>query len=260
MAKHSPKPISGVRSLLRDERFWQIAFQVIVAIAVFATFSYLFGNLSRNLTRRGTTFGFNFLNNPAGFGIGENMLGYTTQDSYAKVIQAGVVNSLRLIFVSIITATIVGITAGVASFSDNWLLHKISRAYVGLVRNVPLLLQLVFWYSAVFLAAPKEANQIVFPSADRVWLVASNKNLNLPGPGLPGEVWVGLMLLGLALLLLGLLLNSVNKFRQGRFAAGLAGWFGRLVAAAVIVAVAVVDYFLLFSNSAEDSLYFKGAL
>lgn len=260
MAKTSTKPINKLRSLFRDERFWQIAFQIIVAVAVFATLSYLFGNLSQNLARRGTTFGFNFLQNPAGFNIGENMLGYRTQDSYAKVIQAGIVNSLRLIFVSIITATIVGISAGVASFSDNWLVHKISRAYVGLVRNVPLLLQLVFWYSAVFLAAPTEENQVVLPSADTAWFVANNKSLSLPGPGLPGEVWVGLMLLGLAALLFGLLLNSVNKFRQGRFAAGIAGLFGRLGAAAIIVAVAVVDYFLLFSNSADDSLYFKGAL
>ncbi len=231
-----------------------------MTIAVFSVLSYLFGNLTQNLARRGTQFGFDFLQNPAGFAIGENMLGYRLQDSYAKVIQAGVVNSLRLIFVSVIMATIVGIAAGIASFSDNWLVHKISRAYVGLVRNVPLLLQLVFWYSAVFLAAPTEENQIVLPSANTVWLVASNKRLNMPGPGLPGEVWVALMLLGLALLLLGLLWNSVNKFRQGRFAAGIAGWLERLGAIAVIAAVVVVDYFLLFSNSADDSLYFKGSL
>ena len=221
MAQHSTKPISGLRAWLRDERFWQIAFQLIVAAAVFAVFSYLFGNLSQKLARRGTELGFNFLRNPAGFDIGENMLGYSTanQDPYAKVIQAGVVNSLRLIFVSVITATIVGIAAGVASFSDNWLLHKISRAYVGLIRNVPLLIQLIFWYSAVYLAA-----------------------------------------LGLAILLFGLLLIAVKKFRQGRFAAGSAGWFGRLGAIAVIVAVAVADYFLLFSNSQTDILFFKGAV
>jgi len=261
MAKHSTKPISGLRSLFRDERFWQIAFQVIVAAAVFAVFSYLFGNLSQNLTRRGTQFGFDFLKNPAGFDIGENMLDYSTrnQDSYGKVIQAGVVNSLRLIFVSIITATIVGIAAGIASFSDNWLVHKISRVYVGFIRNVPLLIQLIFWYSAVFLAAPKEENQIVGSLGGLNFLVLNNKSFRTVGPGLPGEVWVGLMLLGLAVLLFGLLWNAINKFRQGRFAAGIAGWVGRIGAAAVIVAVAVVDYFLLFSNAADDQLYFKGA-
>lgn len=260
MAQRSTKPTSSLRSLLRDERFWQIAFQVIVTIAVIVTFSYLFSNLTQNLRRQGTEFSFGFLRNPAGFGIGENMLGYQTQDSYAKVIQAGIVNSLRLIFVSIITATIVGIAAGVASFSDNWLLHKISRTYVGLVRNVPLLLQLVFWYSAVFLAIPIEANQIVLPSPNLSWIVANNRNVSLPGPGLPGEVWIALMLLGLALLLFGLLWNSINKFRYGRFAAGIAGWLERLGAAAIIAVVVIVDYFLLMSNSSEDMLFFKGAI
>ena len=261
MAKHSTKPISGLRSLLRDERFWQIAFQVIVAAIVFVVFSYLYGNLTRNLARRGTELGFAFLKNSAGFDIGENMLGYSTanQDSYAKVIQAGVINSLRLIFVSVITATIVGISAGVASFSDNWLVHKISRIYVGLIRNVPLLIQLIFWYSAVFLAAPQEANQFVLSAFNTNFLVFNNKNFSAIGPGLPGEVWVGLMLLGLAALLFGLLWNSLNKLRQGRFAAGIAGIFGRIVSVAVVVAVIVVDYFLLFSNSEEDFLFFKGA-
>jgi len=261
MAKHSTKPISGLRALFRDERFWQIAFQVIVAAIVFAVFSYLFGNLTRNLARRGTEFGFSFLKNPAGFDIGENMLNYSTanQDSYAKVIQAGVINSLRLIFVSVITATIVGIAAGVASFSDNWLVHKISRLYVGLIRNVPLLIQLIFWYSAVFLAAPQEANQFVISAFKTNFLVFNNKSFKAIGPGLPGEVWVGLMLLGLATLLFGLLWNAINKLRQGRYAAGIAGVFGRASSVAVIVAVVVADYFLLFSNSAEDQLYFKGA-
>ena len=119
MAKHSTKPISGLRALFRDERFWQGAFQVIVAAVVFAVFSYLFGYLTRNLARRGTEFGFAFLKNPAGFDIGEYMLGYSTanQDSYAKVIQACVINSLRLIFVSVITATIVGIVGRKSSMN-----------------------------------------------------------------------------------------------------------------------------------------------
>ncbi|MEN8447285.1 MAG: amino acid ABC transporter permease, partial [Cyanobacteria bacterium J06555_13] len=128
MANTPSKPASGLRALLRDERFWQIAFQVILVVIVTAVFSYLFGNLSRNMARQGINFGFGFFKNPASFAVGEDLLGYTAQDSYTKVIQTGIVNSLRLVAAGVITATIVGITAGVASFSDNWLLHKISRA------------------------------------------------------------------------------------------------------------------------------------
>ncbi|PZO56482.1 MAG: amino acid ABC transporter permease [Phormidesmis priestleyi] len=260
MANTSSKPAFSLRALLRDERFWQIAFQVILVIVVAAVFSYLFGNLNRNMSRSGIQFGFSFFKNPASFAIGEDLLSYSAQDSYTKAIQTGIVNSLRLVAASVITATIVGVAAGVASFSDNWLLQKISRVYVGLVRNVPLLLQLFFWYFAVFLAAPRKENQIVFPSPNSPWLVISNNNVNTVGPGLPDEVWVGMMLLALSMLLFGLLWRSLTAFREGRFAAGLAGWFSRIGNAVMIAFVLLANYYLLFSNSAEDRLFFKGAL
>ncbi len=260
MANTSSKPAFSLRALLRDERFWQIAFQIILVIVVAAVFSYLFGNLNRNMSRSGIQFGFSFFKNPASFAIGEDLLSYSAQDSYTKAIQTGIVNSLRLVAASIITATIVGVTAGVASFSDNWLLHKISRVYVGLVRNIPLLLQLFFWYFAVFLAAPRKENQIVFPSPNQPWLVISNNNVNTVGPGLPNEVWVGLMLLALSMLLFGLLWRSLTAFKEGRFGAGLSGWFSRIGNAVMIAFVLLVNYYLLFSNSAEDRLFFKGAL
>lgn len=260
MVKTSPKSTSSLRTVLRDERFWQVALQLLVVVLVVSIFSYLFGNLNRNMARNGIRFGFDFFKNPAGFALGEDMVGYRAQDAYAKVIQAGIINSFRVVIVGVITATIVGIAAGVASFSDNWLVHKLSRAYVGLVRNVPLLLQLFFWYLAVYLAAPRASNQIVLPTQNISWLVMSNKGIRIPGPSFPSELWVGLMLLVLSLLLVGLLWRSVRAFTEGRFAAGLAGWVSRAFNALIIVAVVVVNYFLLFSNSPDDNLYFKGAV
>ena len=259
MAKTYSKPGGGLRSLLRDERFWQVALQVIVAAIVFAGLSYLFGNLNRNLSQSGGQFGFSFFKNPAGFAMGENLLGYQAQDAYSKIIQAGIVNSFRVIVLGVLLATIVGIAAGVASFSTNWLVHKISRVYVGLIRNIPLLLQLVFWYSAVFLAAPREANQAVIPSENNPWVILSNKGLNLPGPNLPDEVWVGITLLALSLLLLGVLWRAVGNFLYGRFAAGIAGWLARIGNAVLIVFVLLFDAVLLFNPSVSNSLYFRGA-
>ena len=257
MARTSSKPGFSLRSLLRDERFWQIALQVLVLAAVISALSYLFGNLTNNLNR---SFGFNFLGNPAGFAMGENLLDYRPQEAYSKIIQAGIVNSFRVIVLGVLLATIVGITAGVASFSTNWLVHKISRVYVGLIRNVPLLLQLIFWYSAVFLAAPKEANQALFPSADNVWVILSNKGLSLPGPSLPDDVWVGMMLLALSLLLIGVMWRSVSAFRQGRFASGIAGWVSRIGNALTIAVVLILAAVLLFNPSVDSGLYFQGAL
>ena len=251
---------SGWQSWLRDERFWQIALQLLLVVVVGAVFSFLFSNLSRNMARQGIQFGFGFFQNPAGFGISEDLLGYESQEAYAKVIQTGIINSLRLVFVGVITATIVGVAAGVASFSDNWLVYKLSRAYVGLVRNVPLLLQLFLWFYAVFLALPTERNPLVLPNQNNIWLIATNKQVNLIGPNLPDPVWVGLMLLLVTSLLIGLLWRSVKTFLEGRFAAGIAGWVSRLGNAALIGIVLILSYFLLFSNSAEDRLFFQGAL
>ncbi|MEO0768119.1 MAG: ABC transporter permease subunit [Cyanobacteria bacterium J06649_4] len=272
MAKTRSNP-SGIKALLRDERFWQIALQFIVVVAVVAAFSYLSGNLTQNMSRNGIQFGFDFFKNPAGFAIGEDLVGYRAQDTYTKVVQAGILNSLRVMVVGVILATIVGITAGVASFSDNWLVAKISRVYVNVIRNVPLLLQLFFWYLAVYLSAPRASEQIVLPSQNLSWLVMSNKGVNLPGPSFPDDLWVGLLLLVLSFLLIGLLWRSVNAFRQGRFAAGLSGWISRIGHLVVIAAVAVVSYFLLFNDyqslfgaseqaggSEQQTLYFKGAL
>lgn len=249
-----------MRSLLRDERFWQIALQVIVLVAVISAFSYLFTNLGQNLARSGSRFGFNFLGNPAGFAMGENLLGYQAQEAYSKIIQAGIVNSFRVIILGVLLATIVGIAAGVASFSNNWLVHKLSRAYVGLIRNIPLLLQLIFWYSAVFLSAPREAEQILFPSASNTLVILSNKGLNLPGPNLPDEVWVGMTLLALSLLLIGVLWRCINNFRYRRFAAGIGGIMAMIGNALLILFVLIFDAVLLFNPAVNNGLYFKGAL
>jgi len=144
----------SLQKLIRDDRFWKIAFQVITFAIVAAILGYFLLNLNANLTRQGISFGFGFLSNPAGFSIGESVLEYLPNDPYGKALLVGLVNTITLVIVGIVLATVVGIGAGVSSFSQNWLVHKISRAYVGLTRNVPLLLQLFFWYFAVYGVLP----------------------------------------------------------------------------------------------------------
>ncbi|MCG5057869.1 MAG: ABC transporter permease subunit [Limnoraphis sp. WC205] len=140
--------------LWRDERFWKIALQVIVLIAVLSLFTLLGTNLSRNLQQTGgTVFNFNFLNSTAGFGIGESLIPYQPTDNYSQVLLAGLINSLRVMFFGMILTTLLGVTAGITYFSDNWLLRQMTVCYVEVVRNTPLLLQLMFWYG-IFLKLP----------------------------------------------------------------------------------------------------------
>ena len=223
-------------SIWRDERFWKIAFQVVTLVAVIIVFTVLLTNLTNNLEQLGIQFGFTFLSNEAGFSIGEDLVNYQPQDAYLKVLQAGLINSLRVIAVGIVLATMVGILAGVASFSDNWLVHKISRVYVGLVRNVPLLLQLFFWYFAVYFQLPRPQEQISFSN----WVVLSKRGVYLPGPSFSDQNWLGVVTLIGALLIGGLLWKLVTDvLRSGGFSIGkvVSGLFALVILAAEAVLI-----------------------
>ncbi|MDJ1175072.1 amino acid ABC transporter permease [Roseofilum capinflatum] len=183
--------------LWRDERFWRIALQVLAIAIVVSVISLLTYNVSNNLKRAGIEFGFEFLDTQASFAIGESIIPYDpARDSYGRVLLAGLVNTLRVIIAGIILTTVVGITVGIASFSNNWLLRKGSEVYVELIRNVPLLLQLFFWYRAVFSKLPRPSDRI------EVMGVAflSNRGVFLPWPrvGWPLAIWCA-VLLGLAI-------------------------------------------------------------
>ncbi|MEB3218136.1 MAG: ABC transporter permease subunit [Nostocales cyanobacterium 94392] len=147
-------------SFWRDRRFWQIATQVIAVILAIAIAMVLWINVTRNLQRLGIEFGFDFIEQEASFDIGETPIAYQPTDSYSRALWVGLLNTLRVAVVGIIFTTIVGISAGIARLSDNWLVRKIALVYVEIFRNTPLLLQLLFWYSAVFLNLPNVNNRI----------------------------------------------------------------------------------------------------
>jgi general L-amino acid transport system permease protein len=146
--------------LWRDYRFWQNAIQLIVVFLAIVIVVILWGNVRRNLQQLGIEFGFNFLKQQASFDIGETLMNYQPTDAYNYALLVGLVNSLRIAIMGIFLTTIVGITAGIARLSDNWLVRKITVVYVEVFRNTPLLLQLLFWYFAVFLSFPKAENKL----------------------------------------------------------------------------------------------------
>lgn len=160
MAHDSSSKSFELKAMLRDERFWKIAFQVITLVIVLALLSFFLSNLNRNLLQQGRAFSFSFLLNQAGFSIGESLIQYRPNDPYWRALMVGLGNTLTLVAGGIALTTVLGVVAGVASFSKNWLVHKLSRLYVGLVRNIPLLLQLFFWYFAIYGALPRPEAQI----------------------------------------------------------------------------------------------------
>ncbi|WP_445635569.1 Permease protein of amino acid ABC transporter [Nostoc sp. DSM 114161] len=146
--------------MINDYRFWRIIGQFFAVFLTAVVILMLWENLNRNLQQLGIQFGFGFLNQQGSFDIGETAISYKPTDTYSRALWVGLINSLRVAIAGIFLTTIVGIAAGIARFSDNWLVRKIALVYVEIFRNTPLLLQLLFWYFAVFLSFPKTENKI----------------------------------------------------------------------------------------------------
>ncbi|BAY76346.1 polar amino acid ABC transporter inner membrane subunit [Nostoc linckia NIES-25] len=146
--------------MINDYRFWRIAGQFFAVFLTAVLVVILWENLNRNLQQLGIQFGFDFLNQQGSFDIGETAISYKPTDTYSRALWVGLINSLRVAIAGIFLTTIVGIAAGIARLSDNWLVRNITLVYVEIFRNTPLLLQLLFWYFAVFLSFPKTENKI----------------------------------------------------------------------------------------------------
>lgn len=180
--------------LLRDDRFWKIAGQASALILVIILGAILWDNLSANYSQLGIAFGFDFLNSQASFDIGEKVIAYNPENNYKQAYLVGLVNSLRVMVIGIVLATIAGLTVGISRLSDNWLLRSLAGLYVEIIRNTPLLLQLFFWYFAVFISLPKlEENQQM---SGPVYL--TNRGIAVPWLAtLPGfEIWLILLTVG----------------------------------------------------------------
>ncbi|MEB3161658.1 MAG: ABC transporter permease subunit [Prochlorothrix sp.] len=200
--------------LWRDDRVWKIIFQVIVLALVLGGYLLLFHNFNLNLQRTGLSFSFGFLSSPAGFSIGETLVEYTANDPYQRAILAGILNTFRVIFIGFVATTLLGTVMGIISFSQNWILRKVSQIYVEVVRNTPLLLQLLFWYFVVFLSLPRPSEPVQFPGTwlgtlwphsglDRLpdWFFLSKAAVFVPWPTIDRDFWAWLVAAAIAAVL-----------------------------------------------------------
>ena len=150
-------------ALWRDIRVLKILAQVIFILVLVFVAGYLYFNVTTNLARQGLGVGYVFMRNPAIFSIGEAFIPYDPSNTYARALLVGLVNTLVVSALGIVFTTIVGILAGVARLSSNWLINRFAAAYVGVIRNTPLLLQLMFWYFGVILQLPGVRQAIQLP-------------------------------------------------------------------------------------------------
>lgn len=151
-----PKPKAAPKTnLFYSEKFRSIVYQVVLIGVVIGIGFFLVSNTLSNLAARGIQSGYGFLDIRAGFDVSEAMIAYTSDSSYGRALLVGVLNTIKIAFIGIILATILGVVMGIARLSSNWLVAKFASAYVEVMRNIPLLLQLFFWYGLVIGLLPR---------------------------------------------------------------------------------------------------------
>mgnify|MGYP005988873263 FL=1 len=158
----SDKTTSSNNSLLNDAGTRALVFQIVLLVIVVFVGYYLFSNLQANLANRGISTGFTFLNEPAGFPVLIHLIEYTEADTYGRAFVVALINTFVISLMGIVLATIIGVIMGLARLSNNWLVARLATVYIETLRNIPLLLQMFFWYFAVLAALPAPRNSYEF--------------------------------------------------------------------------------------------------
>lgn len=176
--------------------FWQA---LVIAIAV-AVVGWLWSNAVHNLSARRISTGFAFLGREAGMPIADSWIAYTPRDIYLRAFLVGLINTLRVAVIGIVLATVFGTLIGIARLSSNWLLARLSAVYVEVIRDIPLLLQLLFWY---VLMQGLPAARAAWRPIEGVFL--SNRGLMIPALPLEAGNLAVIAAAALGLIVFGLL-------------------------------------------------------
>src|ERR1700674_1407081 len=177
----SPPPqfVARLRRALGGRAGWSgFVFQILF-VAALAWIGYeIVANARANLQAQRITSGFGFLDQTAGFDVSQNLIPYSGSDTYTRVFLVGLLNTLLVAIIGIFFATVIGFIVALGRLSPNWLLARISGGYVELIRNLPLLFQILFWYLAVLAALPNPRQSIsLFGS-----FFLSNRGFVVPKP------------------------------------------------------------------------------
>ena len=236
MTPNPPSPHAAV-PLWRDLRVLRIAGQAIVLLIVAVVAALAVRNLLTAMDERGLGFGFSFLGRAAGFEIAESPIPYAPTDTYGEAFLVGLLNTLFVSVVGIVLATILGIVVGVARLSPNWLVNRVAAAYVEVMRNTPLLVQLFIIYFAVFLQLPGVTETLRI--GDAVFL--NQRGVFVPAPAAqPGLLpWLLVAVAGLVVAI------AARRWQRRREDDGHQGIRAAGIGIGVFVVVVVVGWVVL---------------
>ena len=168
----------GLSSILFNRSVQGIFYQIVTLALVILAVLYIVDNTASNMVARGLASGFHFLGVESQFDIGMTLIDYSPTSTYFDSFIVGLLNTLLVAGLGISIATIVGFAVGIARLSSNWLIARLAESYIEILRNIPLLLQIFFWYFAVLRALPKPKQSLEF--ADSFFL--NNRGLFIPDP------------------------------------------------------------------------------
>ncbi len=196
LSKEPSRRLASVNPL-NNPKVRSVLVQALVLLAVVALFWMVIDNTVHNLQRQNVATGFGFLDKPAGFGIVFSLVEYSEQSTYGRALLVGFLNTLLVAVIGIVVATVLGLTLGVARLSSNWLIAKLATIYIETLRNIPLLLQIFFWYFAVLRTLPGPADSLTFLDI----LFINNRGFSVPSFSFGGGSSDVLAAFGLGLVL-----------------------------------------------------------
>lgn len=203
--KDSPRWIE----LINDTRIRGWIAQGLVLTLILGLAGYTIYNTGQNLHKAGITTGFGFLNQPSGFDIGQTLVNYSSESTYGQALVVGLLNTLLVSVLGIIGSTFLGFFLGIIRLSNNWLVSRMAAVYTETIRNIPLLLQILFWYLAILapLPGPRQSLHI----GDFLYLC--NRGMMLPRPLVEPGFGVVAITFGISLFA-SIALVTWNKKRQ----------------------------------------------
>ncbi len=245
-------------TFLRNQKSRGIFFQLLTVIGLVAFLWYITTNMFHNIEQRGITTGFDFFGQVAGFGISETPVEYNDTDStYLDAFYVGLVNTLIVSGFGILFASIIGLLVGVARLSKNYLISKLALAYIEFFRNIPILLQILFWYNVVLAALPSPKQSLELTTD----FFLNNRGLYIPKPVL--ENGFNVVIIGFVLTIVGIyFLNkwSIKRFEEtGKEFPLLPVAFGLLVIVPYLIFLAMGSP-MSFDNPALSGFNFRGGM
>jgi general L-amino acid transport system permease protein len=169
---------AGRASFLYRPEVRQAIYQIVTIVALVVLFYILITNTVANLKRQNIASGFGFIDRTAGFDVSQSLIEFDNSMTYGRAFLVGLLNTLLVAGLGIVLATVIGFTVGISRLSSNWLVARLATVYVEVIRNLPVLLQLFFWYFAVLKLLPVPRQSHALPGGGYL----NVRGLYLPSP------------------------------------------------------------------------------